>query len=267
MISCPEVSSNQRSPSPVQDMKGAYSALLLFFLLGTATCLFNRYYYILGRYKDSWDDAQKYCRSEFSDIVSIESMYDFSEFMSIMSQYIHGQSWIGLSKSPEALEFTQWSDGRPVGFTYWGRNQPEISNDQNCVKLLSTGDWITSNCSELLPYSCYVWEPQIILVSKLKTWDEALRYCRKKYTDLMSLSTDTDFLAINTTLNGQTIGVWTGLRFLHGSWFWTNLEPLMSNANLTDCPAPSFRCGAVIPGTGILENRNCMENMNFICYN
>ncbi|KAK3556016.1 hypothetical protein QTP70_000733 [Hemibagrus guttatus] len=106
----------------------------------------------------------------------------------------------------------------------------------------------------------------VILVNELMTWDEALNHCQTFYTDLVSLSTKSDFNAVNSVLGNQNTRVWTGLYFMNGIWFWTNNQPLGKLVNPSSCPAFPFRCGALVPGTEEVENRDCMEKMNFACY-
>ncbi|XP_053494359.1 C-type mannose receptor 2-like isoform X1 [Ictalurus furcatus] len=271
MISYPEFSSKPHSHTPEREMKSAYFVLFLASLLEAGTCLFGKMYTFVNM-NVSWVDAQTYCRSNYVDLISFESNYDLLDFVTIMEISRNGQSWIGLSKSPNALAFTQWSDGSPVQFTSWqnGRssanNQLKTSNINQCVAILRSGNWSTYSCKEHLSFYCYSWYPQIILVQELKPWEEALRHCRTIYTDLISLPTETDFFVVNRSLRNQETMVWTGLRFIDSSWFWVNHEPLGSLVNQPSCPAPSFRCGALVPGTMVLENRDCMEKMNFICY-
>lgn len=246
-------------------MKRSSLVLLLASLLGAATCLFSKNY-VLVEIPLSWADAEMDCRSNNMDLVSFKSNFEIHRFNEAMSEDRMTPSWIGLSKPPHALEFTQWSDGTSVQGTNWLYNEPSHSDGYDCVAVLVSGDWETFNCTETLSFFCYTWYPQIVLVKELKTWDEALRYCRTNYTDLISVTTESDFYAANKTLADQTTSVWTGLRFIDGLWFWVNEEALPSLVTVPSCPAPSFRCGAIEPGTDVLENRNCMKKMNFLCY-
>lgn len=109
----------------------------------------------------------------------------------------------------------------------------------------------------------------------MKTWEEALNYCRMNYTDLVSLDTEFDQTAVkNMSNNIQTAYFWTGLRFLDGSWFWMNRTSMhlakLLNVNdlsfMPSCPAPRFRCGARSTTRDVLEARDCEEKLNFICY-
>lgn len=241
-------------------MKRAYSVLLLASLLRAASCLLVKSGTIIGSM--SWVDAQTACRKSFVDLISFQSYNDSADIITLMGIVKLNRVWIGLNKPSASLVFTQWSDGSPVSYTNW-QSQPNVNKD--CVILLQTGFWSTFECTEILSFVCYKWEPQIILVHQLMTWNEALTYCRRNYHDLVSLSTQMDFFVANN-VSKQLTNVWTGLRFMAGSWFWVNGEPVESPVDLPSCPAMPFQCGALVPGTEILENRDCMEKMYFLCY-
>ncbi|KAK3525810.1 hypothetical protein QTP70_010318 [Hemibagrus guttatus] len=118
-------------------------------------------------------------------------------------------------------------------------------------------------------FICYTWKPELIVVQEMKTWEEALKYCRSNYTDLVSFTTEIDYLAVYRKVTEiQTRSFWTSLRFLDGSWYWVN-QIIMYEHNLSflpSCPTPSFHCGSRKAESNVLENRNCEEKMNFVCY-
>ncbi|KAM9487250.1 killer cell lectin-like receptor subfamily F member 1 [Clarias gariepinus] len=105
------------------------------------------------------------------------------------------------------------------------------------------------------------------LVKENKTWEEALQYCRRKYTGLAIVDSVTllDLLQIETE-QAQTVSVWTGLRFLSGKWVWVNGTLPKSLVSLPSCPVEPYRCAAYNFNTSVWENRDCDEELNFICY-
>lgn len=245
-------------------MKAAHIVLLLAALTGATTCLLLRKHIFVST-SLSWTDAQAYCRNNYVDLSTIDSQEELGRFKNDAADHLSNRSWIGLSKMPSQKKFGQWSDGSAFGFTVWKSGQPDFPDTQHCVSI-SNAEFSDFYCTDGLPFICYTWEPTLIMVQKTMTWYEALVHCRTQYTDLVSLSTDTDFLQVNKIIrNFRNASVWTGLNFLDGSWFWVNNEPLRDPVLLPLCPIRPFRCGASV-GVNILENRDCMQKMGSICY-
>ncbi|KAF5890113.1 macrophage mannose receptor 1-like, partial [Clarias magur] len=113
-------------------------------------------------------------------------------------------------------------------------------------------------------FYCYRY---LILVQEEMTWNEAQEFCRTNYTGLASVTSETSLRQLNLeTAQTQTESVWTGLRFMNGIWFWVSGEQLGSQVSLSSCPPSSYSCGSLNNNTNTLENRNCNDRLNFICY-
>ncbi|XP_029577766.1 lithostathine-1-beta-like [Salmo trutta] len=105
----------------------------------------------------------------------------------------------------------------------------------------------------------------------MKTWEEALEYCRDHYTDLPSLLSETEHLQAQSKIEAaQTDHVWTGLIFLAREWLWVNGDHLeyqaWSGGELPHCPAQYLHCGTLTRDEEHWGTRNCEERMNFLCY-
>ncbi|XP_055041028.2 L-selectin-like [Misgurnus anguillicaudatus] len=132
------------------------------------------------------------------------------------------------------------------------------------------GEWFDEDCSEPRSFFCSTPVRSMILVSEPKSWEEALDYCRGRYVDLVSLTSDKEQVAavrkIQSVQNGY---VWTGLRFLSGSWFWVYGDSLQYENWLDkgqkQCPG-NLRCGALAVASGKWEPRSCEEKLNFLCF-
>lgn len=250
-------------------MKVGLSVLFLAVLNGTATALFwKNYIYVNSQLK--WNAAQAYCRRHFVDLLTIETQAEDDKYQNKMQPNCYKGCWIGLSRKVQTMNFTQWSDGCLVNFNNWDGNEPSNMNNANCV--YASKYWHNDDCTSARSFICYEWKPDLIVVTEMMTWQEALKYCRMNYTDLVSLVTQEDQLAVNSKSQEiLTASFWTGLRFLDGSWFWViqASTPTKSPGNLRfmpSCPAKPFHCGAQETESDVLENRNCEEKMNFICY-
>ncbi|KAK7131338.1 hypothetical protein R3I94_016467 [Phoxinus phoxinus] len=64
--------------------------------------------------------------------------------------------------------------------------------------------------------------PQYVFVNESKTWAEAQRYCRDKYTDLASIENEQQTVQLLDTVNDGSIDLaWIGLYDDLNSWNWT----------------------------------------------
>ncbi|XP_070684534.1 dromaiocalcin-1-like [Pempheris klunzingeri] len=118
-----------------------------------------------------------------------------------------------------------------------------------------------------LPFYCF----NSSVVEVKKTWEKALKHCRKTHAKLISLLSETEhWLAQKAIQRVQiTERVWFGLRYLSDRWLWVDKHPLVYQAwprggdQDHQCPAWK-RCGALTKG-GLWENRDCQERLHFIC--
>ncbi|XDV15228.1 hypothetical protein PO909_015355 [Leuciscus waleckii] len=148
-----------------------------------------------------------------------------------------------------------------------------INSQENSCKSLKYEDtktsvanqrlWKKPSCLDKIPFFCY---ENFILVQENKTWEEALEFCRTHYTDLAYFNFRWPVNQIKNETNiTQTDSVWTGLRFLHGTWNWLNMRNAQNDISLPPCPPEPYRCGARNTKTEQWENRDCEEKLNFLC--
>ncbi|KAL0192193.1 hypothetical protein M9458_010489, partial [Cirrhinus mrigala] len=64
--------------------------------------------------------------------------------------------------------------------------------------------------------------PQYVFVNESKTWAEAQRYCRDKFTDLATIENKQQTIQLMDTMNDDSIDLaWFGLYDDLNSWKWT----------------------------------------------
>lgn len=229
-------------------------------LIGTADCLFLRMYYFM-KMNLTWHDALSYCRSNYEDMISIGTKVDYDNINTDI--FTLPQYWIGLSVSKSGV--AEWSDGDNLTFTAYTTHEKNMEYgycwlSKNCL-------WHYLSCNHSHPFACWTWWPTVTLVDIMMTWEEALKYCRTNYVDLISLSNQNDLKVLNNTeLNIKTPYVWTGLRFYNNKWFWANKDFFTLSFSLPLCPIQPHLCGAKKTGVDTVENRDCNEKMPFICY-
>ena len=227
----------------------------------------------------TWKDARSYCRQYYNDLSTIitDSENHILNVNLLLSSAEN--AWIGLHRChPQSAETCitspwEWSDGDVSTYSDWDYGEPNSeANSESCVELwYLTGEWNDQNCYNTNAFFCFKWSGEIILVTERMSWEEALLYCREKYTDLASLLTDTDMaLADEKASNAQTAQVWTSLRFLAGEWLWVSetqeADQKFTQGNLSSCPAHPYSCGARSRDGDRWENQDCQEKLNFLCY-
>ncbi|KAI2668392.1 macrophage mannose receptor 1-like protein [Labeo rohita] len=236
------------------------SIILLIAICGLTKALIREHFYL--SISKNWTNAQRHCRKYYEDLSTITS----EEEQDMLIQLAGGNQnlkWIGLYRNKTSTNNWLWSDKISVSFTDWDKGQPNnVNGSQNCVSVINK--WNDYFCDSSLPFFCT--KTKFILVKENKTWEEALQYCRTHHTDLASITTERQLQLIkNETRETQTESVWTGLRYLAGEWFWVGNEALREQISLPECPAQPCRCGARNTKTDKWENRDCAENLNFIC--
>ncbi|XP_071327049.1 C-type mannose receptor 2-like [Trachinotus anak] len=97
--------------------------------------------------KQSWKDAQTYCRTYHTDLATIETAQENTEVMSVMSVAI---AWIGLYRVP-----WRWSDKSSSSFRNWYRGQPNNYGGQYCAAEESQHAWGDANCNSKSFFWCY----------------------------------------------------------------------------------------------------------------
>ncbi|KAG2469244.1 PGCA protein, partial [Polypterus senegalus] len=90
----------------------------------------------------SWYDAQSYCRSHYTDLVTIENQTVNDQLLQILGQR---QGWIGLRHGNDTW---QWSDGDQLTYKNWNPTR-------YCARVQPDGSWADSICSDQIPFMCY----------------------------------------------------------------------------------------------------------------
>lgn len=242
-------------------MKSLFFICHLLVLFGMAVSLIREYIYVSQSV--NWTTAQNYCKQHYGDLVSITTIEEYQNAVQVLNDNTF-LAWIGLKTTGPNLNNWQWSDGEKINFTKWALGEPNNMNlEENCAVMNQKG-WFDFGCWERFSSICY---RRFILVKENKTWEEAVKYCKNHYTNLAFVDSKTllDLLKIETE-QAQTASVWTGLRFLDGKWFWVNGASLGSLVSLPSCPVQPYRCGAFNFNTYVWEDRDCNEELNFLCY-
>lgn len=101
--------------------------------------------YILIEENKSWRQAQEYCRTFHTDLVSPRNSSENQEVRSTAKKEV----WIGLFK-----DSWSWSDRSNASFRFWNSS---VSKGQNCASVMvnQTGRWKEVPCNISLPFICH----------------------------------------------------------------------------------------------------------------
>ncbi|KAL7406462.1 hypothetical protein ABVT39_019879 [Epinephelus coioides] len=114
----------------------------------------------------TWSSAQKYCRTHYSDLVTIRSQEETDKLA------LYG-GWIGLYYNSGQW---RWSRGyEEATFFIWDHDEPD--SGQYCTLMhQSCSKWESDDCAKRHPFLCM--DDRMILVREKKTWEEAVLHCR-----------------------------------------------------------------------------------------
>ncbi|KAK6470009.1 macrophage mannose receptor 1-like, partial [Huso huso] len=227
--------------------------------------------YILIKENKTWYEAQQYCRTNYTDLVSIKNNDEDKK----IKEKANGKSvWIGLFNNP-----WKWSHkGEYSSFHNWDKGEPNNLGNNICVEMYGTdnkerGKWNDAGCNNTSPFICYNDGKKLFLVNENKTWKEAVEYCRFNHTDLVSIESEEELQRVYREANKSSSShVWLGLlqSCTFGFWYWVD-----GAQSCYDNWAPEPRCQSGCNQCGVMTARNgskwtekpCTERFNFICYN
>ncbi|RXN19510.1 segment polarity dishevelled -like protein [Labeo rohita] len=142
-----------------------------------------------------WKEAQSHCKQLNMSLVIVKTEAELTALV-VYIQSLHRSFvdnlyfWIGLYNNPWS-----WSDYQSM-IQYWNRLQPDNLSFKNrtiapafqACGALKDGELFDESCNDPLPFFCMATVRSMILVSEPRSWLEALKHCRDKYVDLVSLS-------------------------------------------------------------------------------
>uniref|UniRef100_A0A087XUB2 Mannose receptor C-type 2 n=1 Tax=Poecilia formosa TaxID=48698 RepID=A0A087XUB2_POEFO len=211
----------------------------------------------------SWSEAQRSCKQQGADLLSIGKLHEQTYINGILNAY-SSSLWIGLNDLDISGGW-QWSDSSPVKYLNWDKGtteHPTHAEDDNCavVQSESSGRWQNRDCTEALPYACkkkpnatlepfttadswtdnHKYECDVgwqsfqagcyKLSSDKSEWNAAQKACQKMDANLVSIHTLPELEFIIRNLKSPDIDqVWIGLhdREMQMDFQWTDHTPVI----------------------------------------
>ncbi|XP_050960674.1 C-type mannose receptor 2-like isoform X3 [Labeo rohita] len=227
--------------------------------------------------KKTWTEAQRYCRENHTDLVTINDMQEQNDIKQLLNSNSE-RVWIGLRSTDTWI----WSLSDPASYRAnesqyrnWSDNQPQ--GDGDCVYMDcgngQKGQWHDAKCTEALHFICY--NDKLVLIRENKTWTEALRHCRNNDMDLVSVDSEQMQQRVKMSITKANVSdhVWLGLRHssVLGIWFWVNGQTVCYdqwapdyNKDLNKCDT-TVRTGAIRTSDNKWISRPETDTYNFIC--
>nr|XP_033778989.1 macrophage mannose receptor 1-like isoform X2 [Geotrypetes seraphini] len=105
--------------------------------------------YYFSRSSVTWEDANKSCVSQESNLLIIDSQ---KEQVYIQEKLDDRGFWIGLTRGEE----WKWLDGSSIlpSTSSWGLKQPDNKEDEKCVSMIDFGKWHDYPCEHQFYWIC-----------------------------------------------------------------------------------------------------------------
>ncbi|KAK6470010.1 macrophage mannose receptor 1-like isoform X1, partial [Huso huso] len=221
--------------------------------------------YILIDQPKTWYEAQQYCRTNYTDLVSIKN----NDADKKIKKKANGKTvWIGLFNNP-----WKWSHkGEYSSFRNWDKGEPNSVGNNICVEMYGKrdkerGKWNDAGCHFASPFFCYNESctdascTKYHFVATAMNWSSAQTYCRDKYTDLATVHSQEEAKQLLGILNMDT-NAWIGMYHdVSENWQWSNGDEVTYNTRRV-----KLFCATVSQDRDWTDSV-CHDTKHFMCYN
>ncbi|XP_050970318.1 uncharacterized protein LOC127167933 [Labeo rohita] len=215
----------------------------------------------------SWENAQTYCRTNHTDLATVQSNENWTRLQEAADEKAHSSfAWIGLyrninnwcwSYEEESLVFQSWGSGYPVNDAY----------GKDCVGMYYDRTWFNYLCTDLYYFVCYNESTnatqKMVLFNTQKTWLDAQTFCREHYTDLATIRSQDDNDQIINLIKYLSNPVWIGL--YRETWKWSNQANITYSTKLTIQTFSSQNCAGANINQRTISDSSCATENYFYC--
>ncbi|XP_034558608.1 macrophage mannose receptor 1-like isoform X2 [Notolabrus celidotus] len=274
------------APSPTQTEQG---------FCASPWIPYNGHCFHLNRQLQTWSGAQKECRKEGGDLVSIRNIEDQSFVISQLGYGPNDELWTGLNDIRTEGLF-DWSDHSAVTFTAWEYGTPAVSTDsEDCVLIRGqNGNWADRSCDEKHGFICMKqsetertgdeidldrgckagWKRHgsycYFVGTETKTFDDAKENCKSSDSYLADVSNGVDNAFLVSLVGSRPEKYfWLGLSNMKNidDFVWTNDVPVTYTHWNSEMPGYHQGCVAITTGilAGLWDRLPCTNTEKYIC--
>ncbi|KAL0962668.1 hypothetical protein UPYG_G00343720 [Umbra pygmaea] len=215
--------------------------------------------FILVKNETIWNESRDNCRKIYTDLVTIYNQEDFHLLANLVNES-KPSVWIGLTRTKPNL---QWSNGDLGNFTLVSKPNASEYTSPICLAI-HRGNTTWDHCNETKTFMCFKkGTSNVTLVQENKTWYDAQSYCRKNYTDLVSIRNEEQMEEVKNAGITKTTPYWIGL--LYDDWGWVDGGRSAYRNWNTDLPKDEdiSNCGKIWMNQ--IMNVPCDNNEHYFC--
>ncbi|XP_051258432.1 C-type mannose receptor 2-like isoform X2 [Dicentrarchus labrax] len=247
-------------------------SLFLLILMGQCsffTCRLYEYHFIED--EKTWEEAQAYCREEYTDLATVYDMTDMERLRDSTDE--KHNAWIGLYNIP-GQENKEWHWSLP-GVEYsetetaWDKKEPnDVGKNENCaLKKENSDKWNDVPCTNKYMFICYnetnISRKKFHLINDTMSWPKAQNYCRENHTDLVSGLNQLNDPDLKEQINSYD--VWIGL--FRDTWRWSDGSHFsFRNWDLKLFQDDDSKKCAMTMLNGKWGSDDCNTTKSFFCY-
>uniref|UniRef100_A0A3Q3EIP7 C-type lectin domain-containing protein n=1 Tax=Labrus bergylta TaxID=56723 RepID=A0A3Q3EIP7_9LABR len=101
--------------------------------------------------KMTWDDAQKYCRANHTDLAVFRNESEYEALEDTCGSF--ERCWIGLHRDDTNAAVWNWANGEEVSFERWGSGEP--NNEHEKCAVMRNKRWIDTQCNSQYASFCF----------------------------------------------------------------------------------------------------------------
>uniref|UniRef100_A0A8C2H545 C-type lectin domain-containing protein n=1 Tax=Cyprinus carpio TaxID=7962 RepID=A0A8C2H545_CYPCA len=219
--------------------------------------------YALIQEKKTWNEARDFCRKNYIDLATVQTDEEWSKLNELRANY-RSNTWIGLyddvnswrwSFQNECLEYARWDEDKP-------KNK---RGNQYCVMLHSSGYWSANDCNLKCVVICQNDQEPVLVTDGEMSWKHAQSFCRKNFTDLYTVRTESENQQLTVMIQGYTCA-WIGL--FRDSWTWSDQTSTSSSLRWAEKQPDNLSVNeicAAVDEDGRISDELCSRRFFFFC--